>query len=301
MTGFTQVETYWQHQYNQGLDLAVQQIDSRFKPYSTHDSYTGSEGARPKSFVAKKEARRRTERHGDTPIGEAVVEGRWIEPEDYEVEADLIDDIDVLRTAIQPNSAYQRAHAAAMAVEKDRVWLTHFFGTNKVGKRGSSTKAFDTNNVVGVGATPHGLTVDKLRQARKLMRKKDIDLSREMCCVAITAEDEEDLLADIAVTSRDFNGGAAPLVTGDIFQQKFLGFHFVHCEVVDEADFLDANGYRRLPAWCMSGVHIGDWKQMSTVMSIRPDKRNSLQIYTTATCGATRLEEDKCFEIKTTD
>lgn len=286
---FTEIEKSWQYEFRNNIELLLQQKDSRFSGAVTVDTYQG-EGGRPVDQIRERDAIERVGRHGDTPIEETEHVIRWIEPKDYEVPADLIDNVDRLRTGISFEGAYSRNHAAALNRAKDQTILDNFFGTNKTGKYGSGTTSFDTSGMQ-VAASSKGMTVDKLRQARKKLRANEVDLDSESAYVGITAEQEEDLLQDIQVTSRDFGGERATLVDGKIM--RFMGFNFIHSELLP----VDGSSNRRCPFWVKSGVHLGMWGGPQTAMSIRADKRHSLQIYSWMTLGATRLDEEKCGEI----
>ena len=84
-----------------------------------------------------------------------------------------------------------------------------------------------------------GLTVDKLRQTRKAMKKKGVPSSD--ITFLMSAEGEEDLLASTEVTSSDYNAVKA-LVQGDV--NTFLGMNFMVIEDRDE-DGLPLSGSTR--------------------------------------------------------
>ena len=49
-----------------------------------------------------------------------------------------------------------------------------------------------------------------------------------------------------------------------------------------------------VPVFAKSGVALGLWNDIQATVDRRPDKRNSWQVYVTATLGAARLEEKRC-------
>ena len=99
------------------------------------------------------------------------------------------------------------------------------------------------------------------------------------------------MLKTTEVTSSDFNSVKA-LVQGDV--NSFMGFQFIRTERVAT----DTNSYRRVIAWCKSGMLIAVGADITVDIGPRRDKRNSTQVYCSASFGASRMEEGKVLEIK---
>ena len=81
------------------------------------------------------------------------------------------------------------------------------------------------------------------------------------------------------------------------FPTKFCincSFQFVRTERVAA----DASSHRRVIAYAKSGLLMAVGADINVDIGPRRDKRNSTQVYCSASFGATRMEEGKVLEIK---
>lgn len=273
-------------QYTTNVELLLQQMGSRLRNAVTTGTYTGK-AAKAVEQVGPVEAIRRNTRHADTPLISTPHDARWVRPKDFEW-ADLIDDQDKIRMLIDPQSPYARNGAMALGRSIDREIINAFFAASDTGEDGDVSTTFPAGQVVALGAT--GLTVAKLREAKRLLMAADVDIDNEQLFVAVTAQQHDDLLGETQTVSIDFNTTRV-LVDGRI--TAFMGFNFIHTELL----LVDGNGDNRCPAWAMSGMHLGMWNDITTRISERDDKSYSTQVYVKATHGATRVEEEKVVEI----
>jgi len=108
--------------------------------------------------------------------------------------------------------------------------------------------------------------------------------------IAVTAKQINDLLRTTEVTSADFNTVRA-LVQGEL--NSFMGFEFVRTELVRT----NASSHRRCVAWAQSGLLLAVGSDITVDIGPRRDKRNSTQVYVSASFGATRMEEEKVVEL----
>ena len=283
----TQVTTAFVQQYTTNIQLLLQQRGSKLRMGCMEGSYTGK-SAKCVEQIGSVTAQTRSTRHADTPLVTTPHDARWCFPIDKEV-ADLIDDQDKLRMLIDPTSSYVRAFVYAIGRAMDDEIISQALGTSKTGENGTTNTAFDTANQQ-VAAAASGLTVSKLRDARRILLANEVDVENDPLYIAVTAKQMDDLLGTTEVTSSDFNTVKA-LVQGDI--NTFLGFRFIHCERLTT----DSSSNRRVIAWAKSGMHLGIWNDVTTRISERDDKSYSTQAYAKATFGATRVEEGKVVEL----
>jgi hypothetical protein len=287
-----QVPTHFVQQYTTNVSLLLQQKGSKLRNTVTVGSYTGK-AAKAVEQVGPVTAQKRTQRHGDTPLISTPADARWVFPTDYEW-ADLIDDQDKLRMLIDPQSAYAQNGAYALGRAMDDEIITGIFGTNKTGENGTTNTNFDTTNqrvAVNFGASGNvGLTVAKLREAKRILMKNEVDIDNEQLFVIITAKQHDDLLNEAQTISLDYNTRPV-LVDGKI--SAFMGFNFVHCERIPNT----SDPYRRAVAYAKSGIHLGMWNDINTMISQRDDKGYATQVYVKGTFGATRTEEKKVVDI----
>jgi len=282
-----EVSTAFVQQYTTNVELLLQQRGSKLRGLVSTGSYTGK-AAKAVEQIGAVTAQQRTTRHGDTPLISTPHDARWVFPTDYEW-ADLIDDQDKLRMLIDPTSSYAQNGAFALGRAMDDLIIAAALSTAKTGENGSTDTAFDTANMqIAVGGT--GLTVAKLRTAKKKLLQQEVDVASEQLFIAVTAQQLDDLLGTTEVTSADFNTVKA-LVQGDV--DTFMGFKFVQIERL----LLDGSGDRRCFAWAKSGLHLGLWNDINTKITERADKSYSMQVYAKGTFGATRTDEGKVVEI----
>jgi hypothetical protein len=282
-----EVTTAFVQQYTTNVQLLLQQRGSKLRECCSMGSYTGK-AAKAVEQIGAVTAQKKTSRHADTPLISTPHDARWVFPEDFEW-ADMIDDQDKLRMLIDPTSPYAQNGANALGRSMDDIIITAALGTAKTGENGSTDTAFATaSQQIAVNAT--GLTVAKLRQARRILAANEVDLASEMLYIAVTAQQIDDLLGTTEVTSSDFNSVKA-LVQGDI--DTFMGFKFIQIERLG----LDGSGDRRCFAWAKSGMHIGMFNDINTKITERADKSYATQVYVKGTFGATRVEEKKVVEV----
>lgn len=289
-----QITTAFVTEYKNNLELLLQQMGSRLRRAVTEGSYT-SEGGSPVDQIGQRTAQKRTTRHGDSPASNTPHDRRWVYPQDYE-DGDYIDKQDLIRTFLQNNltSGYTQAISAALGRAIDDEIISAFFGDAKTGKAGGTTTTFPAGQQVAVNygaAANTGLTVAKLREAKRLLTAAEVDLDADPLYCIITAKQHDDLLKEIQVISLDFNDRPV-LVAGEV--KQFLGFEFIRTERL----LTDSNSYRRVPAFAKSGMHLGMWSDITARVTERADKSFSLYAYGSLTCGATRTQEKKVVEVK---
>jgi subtilisin family serine protease len=286
------VTTHFVQQYTTNVQLLLQQKGSKLRDTVTVGSYTGK-AAKAIEQVGSVDAQKRTVRHGDTPLISTPADARWVFPVDYEW-ADLIDDQDKLRMLIDPQSSYAINGAYALGRAMDDEIIASFFGTSKTGENGSTNTSFPAGQQVAatVGSTgATGMNISKLREAKRILMANEVDIDNDPLFCVISAQQHDDLLNEAQAISLDYNTRPV-LVDGKI--TSFMGFNFIHSERLD----VDGSSYRRVAAFAKSGMHLGMWNDISTMISERADKGYATQVYVKGTFGATRTEEKKVVEIK---
>lgn len=253
------------------------------------------------NFIGPVEFVERDTPYADTKLTELEHTSRWISGKEYDC-AVLIDRLDTLKMIYDPTSPYVERFRQSAARKMDEIIMGRFFADAKAGKEGTDNVVFKAANTVLHGGTR--LTVAKLRAMRKLIKKRHVDLRTVRPLIAVTSEQVDDLLGEVAVTSADYNA-IKPLVDGEVSQ--FMGFQFIPYE--DNGNSVDGRGIpttavagpatiRNLPVWVPDGMHFGVWDGLTITINNRPDKNNIKQIHGTFTAGATRLEEDKVFQLQ---
>lgn len=282
-----EVTTAFVQQYTTNVSLLLQQRGSRLRDAVSIGSYTGK-AAKAVEQIGSVAAQQRLNRHGDTPLISTPHDARWVFPKDYEW-ADLIDDQDKLRMLIDPTSPYAINGAYALGRAMDSDIITAALGTSLTGENGSTSTAFDTTNQ-SIASGSVGLTIAKLREAKKILMENEVDMEMDPLYIAATAAQIDDLLGTTEITSSDYNTVKA-LAQGEV--DSFMGFKFIHTELLG----VDGSSDRRVIAWAKSGVHLGIWNDINGRVSEREDKSYATQVYVKGTFGATRTEEGKVVQI----
>lgn len=290
------IPVYYVEQFSTNIQVLSQQKGSRLEKTVTTGSYVGSQ-ASPVDQVGAISALKVVNRFAPMGRVDASADRRWVFPVDYEL-PQLIDSFDKLRLLIDPMSTYVMNAMYAMGRAKDDEIIAAYHGTAKTGNQGGTSTTLPSGQVVSVqqgAAAPSGLTVPKLREAKRILMANEVDIDNDELWVAVKAKQHDNLLAEAQVVSTDFNDKPV-LVDGKV--TRFLGFNFVHTERLlsgtdDQAGTSDA-----IPAYAKSGMHLGMWNDISTDISRRNDLSGlPYQAYAKGTFGATRIEEKKMVKI----
>ncbi len=200
--------------------------------------------------------------------------------------AKLIDKEDKLAMLIDPTSGLMQAGAWAIGRKIDDMIITAFSGTAYTGKAGGTSTTFTAANQIAVGAA--GLTIGKLIAAKELLDAADVD-PEEPRFLACAASQISDLLNTTEVKSSDYNSVKA-LVEGLV--DTYMGFKFIRTQR------LTLSGTTRTAlAWAKSGVLLAKRNDMNAKLDVIPTKHYATQAYASISCGATRMDEEKCVEI----
>lgn len=280
-------------EYSTNIELLLQQKGSKIRQYIMSGSHVGKQ-ASPVDQFGKVEMQQVSGRF--EPIGrvDAAADRRWVLPKDYDLNQ-LIDSFDKLRLLSDPTSSYVQNAVHAAGRQFDRLIIDAFFDDAKTGETGATSTPHGAGQVVAVnfGASSNtGLTVAKLREAKRKLMAAEVDVESDPLCCVVTAQQHDNLLAEAQVISTDFNERPI-LVEGKL--SRFLGIDFIHSELLET----DSNSYRRVPIFAKSGMYLGLWNEMMSDITQRKDLKGlPYQVYVAMTAGATRLEEEKVIEVK---
>lgn len=285
--------SHYVQQYASNLQLLLQQLNSRLKEKVTMGNHYGEQAAAVDQ-VGKIEMQEPAGRFA--PIGrvDAAVDRRWVAPTSYDL-PQLIDSFDKLKLLLDPNSTFVQNGVAACNRRYDNTIIAAFFAAAQTGKTGTTSTSFLSANQVAVtmgAAAATGLNMKKIREAKRILMSYDLDFEQEEIFIGVTSKQHDDLLAEQQIVSLDYSDKPV-LKEGKVIQ--VLGMTVVQSELFA----LDSSSYRRVPVWCKSGMHLGQWGAMETNISKREDLSGQpWQAYQKLTIGATRIDEKKVIEIK---
>lgn len=294
--------THFVQQYSTNIELLLQQKGSKLRQAVMTGSYVGKQ-ASPVDQIGAITAQQVTTRFGDMPRVDASTDRRWVFPTDYDL-PQLIDSFDKLRMITDPSSSYVQNAVNAMGRAQDDVIIAALFGTAKTGESGGTSTTFGTtvttsggrNVAVATGAAAAtGLNLAKLREAKRKLMASEVDIDSDPIFCIVTAQQHDNLLSEIQITSSDFNDRPV-LVDGKV--TRFLGINFIHCERLQNGTDNASGTSRAIPVFAKSGMHLGIWNDIQNTVSQRQDLQGlPWQVYTQMTIGATRIEENKVVRV----
>lgn len=293
-----------QHYYTEfarNIDFLVQQRDSRLSGLVQTGTNTG-EKASPVDQVGKVEMQDIIDRFA--PIGrvDGPLARRWVFPISSDL-PQLLDTFDALKLLLDPKSSYVSNAVFAANRRKDRHIVNGYFADCLTGQNAGTTETFGTaltsaggqNVSVSLGGTTSGLNVAKMREAMRRLRANDVDLQTEDVYMAVTADEMDDLMAEIQVISTDFNDRPV-LVDGKV--TRFLGMQITHTQLLTTGTDDTAGTSTQIPVWVKRGMYYGSWQTAVTDISQRKDLKGlPWQAYVMMTGGATRLEKERVVRI----
>jgi hypothetical protein len=291
------IPTHYAQQFANTVALLLQQKGSKLRNAVMIGNYVGKQ-ASPVDQIGSVVAQRVTSRFSPMVRVDASTDRRWVFPIDYDL-AQQIDSFDMLRLINDPKSLYIQNAMYALGRAMDDEIISGLFGTAKTGETGSTSTSFASGQVVSVSkgaSAATGLTVAKLREARRLLMANQVDLDNDPVYAIVKAKQYDNLLSEAQVISRDFNGDAPVLQEGRI--ARFMGINIIQCERLTSGTDDAAGTSDAIPVFAKSGMHLGIWNDIQGSVSQRNDLQGEpYQCYVKGTFGATRIEENKIVKI----
>ena len=288
-----QVGTALVNAYRSNIEIQFQQKGSRLR----QTVQTESQNSEYEYYdrIGPTDAVEVLNRHSDTPLISTPHSRRRVAMSDYDW-ADMIDRKDRIRMLADPTSPYSQNAVFALGRKMDDVIIAAATGTAYTGKTGSTSVTFPAASEVAVDYVESGsaansnLTIGKLRRVRYLLDSEEAVEDGETIWGIVSAAQLQSLLRTTEVTSADYNSVKA-LVAGEI--DTFMGIRFVRTERLTVAsDIRDCLFYPQ------SGMLMGVGSDIMVDVGPRRDKRNSVQVYVSASFGATRMWEEKVIRVK---
>lgn len=280
--------------YRSNIEIKFQQMGSRLRGAvrgeSQHAEFEFYDRIGPTDAVKV------TNRHSDTPLIGTDHDRRRVALVDYDW-ADLIDNKDRLRMLADPTSSYTMNAVYALGRAQDDEIIASAFGTSYADKTGGTSVTFPAGNIIAVNYVEAGtaansnLTIGKLRQVRyKLDKAEAANEGEKDLYACVDPSQIQSLLRTTEVTNSDYNTIKA-LVAGEI--DTFMGFKFIKSNRLAK----DTNGYRKTIFWEKQGLLLASAQEIAVDVGPRRDKRNSIQVYSCGSFGATRMWEEKVWQV----
>ena len=288
-------------QFTTNLELKLQQMGSKLRGRVREGMHVGKM-ASPINQMSAIALAAPAGRFAPKDRTDADFTRRWVFPTDGEINQ-LIDSFDKLKTIVDPQSEYVTNAANAVGRAWDDTIIQAAFGTAQIGQdaNGLSSEtwasfsgAYTVASTYGSGASASGLSVAKLIETKRLLRKNQVDIETDPVTLVIGSQQESDLLNQVQVVSTEFNDRPV-LVDGQI--KRFLGFDIVYSERLTTV-----SNVRQIIAFAKSGMYLGMWTDTYNNASIRNDLSGEpWQLYTQTSYGATRTQPGKVVQILCAD
>jgi len=232
-------------------------------------------------------------RHSSTPFTPSEHSRRRLVPSDW-VWNDYLDKMDKIKLLTDPTSAYTEAAIDSLGQRTDMIIIEALGGNAFSGQNGATAVALPAEQIIVNGAT--GFTMAKLREAKYRLDRQNV--KAEGRYITISAKGLMDLLAEPNLTSADYNT-VKTLVDGQI--NTFMGFTFIHSELLANSNAGQANNIRSCFAWQRDGMMLGIGQDVNARVSELPERNYSIQAYASMSLGSTRLEEKRVVKIDITE
>lgn len=256
--------------------------------------------------LGPKTAQLKGTRHGATPISDAPHTRRKLSMADYVVPADIIDKSDRLKLLVELEAPYSQNQNFSLNCAIDDVIITALGGAAYSGHTGATTvNNYDSGEcrvvnsdgtIVAAGtntsnATETPLTIAKLLTCKELLDDAEIDEARQRYFLT-NPHNINQLLNTTEVKSIDYNTVRA-LAQGQI--DTFMGFKFLKSTRLPVGtDTAATSSY----AFAQGAIILAIAQEPEVSISVRHDLCDSVQVFSTLSIGATRVEGPAVVQIE---
>ncbi len=295
------VPASFQSKYQNNVEMVLNQQKPMLLDAVTDTDDASADKIKIRDLIGNTAPQEADERHGDTKYANTPHDGVWLGKPNELYFADIVDNADKLGTSIDLQGSYTMSGAGTINRSIDRRILEGVYGSIISGKDGTTVTPFPAGQIVpvttGGAAGAQRMNTAKLRAANKLLMQQFVDMSEPRFMV-ITAEQNDDLLTEVPLTSSDFKAVFQGQASNGIVM-GMLGWTFIPFELANPllttipALSLDASGYRKTPFWVKSGVRCNFWQRLRTSIDKLPQKVLSVQVFAGTTVAATRTQAGK--------
>lgn len=303
------VEAHHRTTYRENLKMVAQQMQNPLRQAVTIVPGRG-EFMSIADLVGSKRARRAADRDRRNPDNPSPRSRRGIFRPEVIEDGEYIDKADKWDAAMDPTSVLFRNNVASVrrgefdailgVVEAEdgtiTVGQTGILGQANEGKAGSTKKAIPAGQIISNSGSS-GLTMDKLREVRKGLRKNDyaLEMDRQMVGL-IGPEQEDDLIGIAAATGASLNAFQLEQLR-EGRATRLLGFDWI---ITNRLPF-DANGDRMCAFWDKANVVAAEWEPLSGDMWNDSHAKNLPYMYASVCIDATRVEDKGVYIVPCTE
>jgi hypothetical protein len=264
--------------FQANVELALQRMGPKLRPFVDFQPCQGEQSALIRLFDPVK-SQRRTGRKPENVDNRAGRRRRWLLFQDPVESGEYIDELDIWRQAMDPTSDLIRVHTMAVGRDIDEIIVEGLTGEAYEGKLTPTAVPLPSTQKVGiqVGSSPAadtGMNIKKLREARKIFEKNEVDLDREELFVGMSADEHDALFDFVEATSADYQSWDASQrpVFRDGKLMRFMGFNIVRFQGWKTNA---AGSIRYCPAWVKRSVKLGVWQDIRARMWNDSSRQNT--------------------------
>lgn len=233
-------------------------------------------------------------RMAPTNIGEYNASQRWVVTEKVMVPvAPALDEWDetLLDEVTSPGSDIINAMTYGYNRIKEKKIVSCIESAVSIGANApTGTEAFPTANVIAHGGA--GLTFAKVAQIVRLAREQDVNPAE--LTWAISAKDEEYLIANVAeVRSKDYTK-VAPIEGGSVVGSRWMGFTWV---VSNQLTTNTTDHTVNSLVYGKQAIRFNFGSRKSAIET-RPDRNGAIQFRSSARMGGARAQDNGVFVVK---
>jgi hypothetical protein len=293
----TQIPVSFVDQFKANILVLSQQKPAKLRGCCRMEDVTGN--TMYVERIGPKDAQARGARHGATPISDADHSRRMLSMADYVVPADIIDKPDKLKMLIDPQSVYVQNQTFSLNRQIDDVIITALGGPAYSGHTGATTvnnydvgecRLIESDGTIATAGsdwsdtTETALTIAKLLTCKQLLDDAEIDEERQRYFLT-NPYNLNQLMNTTEVKSADYNTVKA-LAQGKV--DTFMGFKFIKSTrlAADDTD----TGATKCYAFAQDAIVLAVAEEPSVSISVRNDLLDSIQVFSTLSIGATRVE-----------
>jgi Phage capsid protein len=228
---------------------------------------------------------------------------RWLKYQPTFDSGEFIDSLDKFQGMTNFQSPLLNHHLGNVkrAIDQD-VIIAGFYGDAYEGDVGGTTIPFPAANQIavnvqaGVGVSPVGMNMAKIKMSRKRLAAKKFDLDADMAFLFLTAEQIDDLAVEIELLSQDYRAEAGPQFSRDGKLTKVWQHYIVEYQDLPVIT-VASRPTQRNPVWIKSCMALGVWMDVNSDAYPIPERDNELYMIAKANMDCRRLDENGCLDI----
>lgn len=284
--GMTTIPAVYVQTFESNLRFLAQQNVNRLRPYVQERAVDGS--SHVWELLGKAEAVKKTTRAQATPATDYTFSNRMSVAETWNC-GDLVEQEDPVQALVDINGGLVTSMGYSMKRAFDNAIITALGGTSL-----ASTGApipYDNNQLIGDGSKP--ITFDYVAQVQQKFMENDImpDVYKTF---VVGPKQIAQLMQTTEATSDDYVRGKLDQLSSAGVVPNWMGFNWI-CSTLLQAP---ASGQLDCYAFTKQGIGLQVNKDITADIAKDPSRSFAWSIYTWATFGAVRIEDQQVVKLR---